>query len=84
MSARLHFASGTTAAALAVEGAAGTFQELQYADALGNPDQWVRLTTMVLGSGPYLYTDTALPLGGKRFYRVAAPSRWAWIARVVR
>ena len=61
---------------LNVTGEAWTIQQIQYADALGDPNQWFTLTNLVLGDQPYVFVDEGLPPGGRRFYRVvtlAAP-----------
>lgn len=71
---------------LAISGPAGEVQAIQYADALGNTNQWFTLTNVVLGGNPALVIDSTAPTGGTRLYRTVAltapgpdPARWAWI-----
>ena len=71
---------------LIINGPAGEVQEVQYANVLGNTNQWFALTNIALGNGPYLLADPTAPTGGSRLYRAVAlsapgpdPARWAWI-----
>jgi len=69
---------------LTITGQAWAVQSLQYADALGDPNQWITWTNIVMGEEPIVLADLAAPPGG-RFYRVVTaspgpdPARWAWI-----
>jgi formylglycine-generating enzyme required for sulfatase activity len=70
---------------LVITGQAWQVQEIQYASALGDPNQWFSLTNIVMGNRPYVFFDPSAPPGA-RFYRVVTlgapgpdPARWAWI-----
>jgi formylglycine-generating enzyme required for sulfatase activity len=72
--------------ALIITGPAQEVQEIQYADALGNTNQWFSLTNIVLGDAPFVFVDATAPVGSSRLYRsvaLTAPgpdqAGWAWI-----
>jgi formylglycine-generating enzyme required for sulfatase activity len=71
---------------LVITGQAWQVQEVQYANALGDTNQWFTWTNIVMGNSPVLLFDTSTPPDGTRFYQVVTlgapepdPSRWAWI-----
>ena len=71
---------------LTVSGPAWAVEEVKYADALGDTNQWLTLTNIVMGVNSSVIIDTGAPPGGKRFYQVLTvappgpdPARWAWI-----
>ena len=54
---------------LTVESEPYSWVTIQWANALGDTNQWFTLTNMVLGSNSYLWFDTEAGAAGKRFYR---------------
>ncbi|HEY5914224.1 MAG TPA: formylglycine-generating enzyme family protein [Verrucomicrobiae bacterium] len=72
-------------AKLTISGPAGEAQKVQYTDALGDTNQWVTLTNIILGDSPSVLIDSSAPVG-MRVYRSMAlsapgpdPARWAWV-----
>ena len=56
--------------ALNLLGETGSALNLEYADALGSPTNWLPLAMMDLTAAPQLYLDVSVPLPPQRFYRV--------------
>jgi formylglycine-generating enzyme required for sulfatase activity len=70
---------------LVVTGQAWQVQSVQYTDLLGDTNQWVTWTNVVMGNAPLVLFDTNAP-SATRFYRVVTlgapgpdPTRWAWL-----
>lgn len=61
--------TAATYAVITITGTVGTPYRVEYADALGNTNNWLTLTTIVLPSSPYLFIDTASSGASKRYYR---------------
>jgi formylglycine-generating enzyme required for sulfatase activity len=57
---------------LTVEGEPYSLATIQWADALGNTNQWFTITNVMLGSNAYQWCDTEAGTAGKRFYRAIA------------
>jgi uncharacterized repeat protein (TIGR03803 family) len=56
--------------ALDLLGESGIALNLEYADALGSPTNWLPLDMVDLTAAPQLYLDVSAPLPPQRFYRV--------------
>jgi uncharacterized repeat protein (TIGR03803 family) len=56
--------------ALNIMAEAGNALNVEYADALGSPSNWLPLDTVDLSAAPQLYLDVSAPLPPQRFYRV--------------
>jgi formylglycine-generating enzyme required for sulfatase activity len=70
---------------LTVQGDPGSQAVLQWADSLGNTNQWFTLTNFALGSDPVLWCDLGATQAATRLYRALAvpsnpaPAKLAWI-----
>jgi Ig-like domain-containing protein/beta-propeller repeat-containing protein len=55
---------------LTIGGPVGSHYRIDYADALGDTNNWIALTNVTLPANPYFYIDAQSPLSIRRFYRV--------------